>query len=517
MPAARGALLPERAIRPPYGQRRLHHRRRRARGATPRPRRGTRAACGGTPRRRKRIAVPAHTRPYANVLETIGWTPLIRLNKVTQGIRTPVYGKAEFFNPGGSVKDRIGVAMIEAAEREGRLKPGGLVVEATSGNTGVGLALAAAVKGYRCIFTMPDKMSQEKARLLRALGAEVIITPTAVPADHPDNYIMKGRASAAAHPNAIFADQHYNALNHDAHYRTTGPEIWQQTEGRITHFVCAPGTGGTVSGAGRYLKEQRATIRVIAGDPVGSIYADYARTRRQTDGRPYKVEGIGGDKIPTSLHWDVIDEWITVSDKDAMLLVRRLAKEEGLFAGGSTGVNLVAALEVARRVNDPQALVVTVLADTGERYLSKVFNDEWLRENQILDAERVSVARLLEARNSGAPPLISVPPTATVRQALNLMSTYNVSQLPVLDGGDGVGAVAEPVLMARALEDPATLDRPVQDVMDAPYPVVDADLPVERLTTLLSRETPAALVRREGKIVGIVTRHDVLHQLAGIR
>ena len=384
--------------------------------------------------------MPPHTKPYGNILETIGWTPLVRLNRVTQGVRTPVYAKAEFFNPWGSVKDRIGLAMIEAAEREGRLKPGGLVVEATSGNTGVGLALAAAVKGYRCIFTMPDKMSQEKARLLRALGAEVIITPTAVPPDHPDNYIMKGRAIAAAHPNAIFADQHYNPVNPDVHYRTTGPEIWEQTAGRITHFVCAPGTGGTVSGAGRFLKEQRPTIRVIGGDPVGSIYSDYARTRCKSEGSPYKVEGIGGDKIPTSLHWDVIDEWITVSDKDAMLLVRRLAKEEGLFAGGSTGVNVVAALEVARRVNDPEALVVTVLADTGERYLSKVFNDEWLRENQILDAERVSVAQLLEARNSGAPPLISVPPTATVRQALNLMSTYNVSQLPVLDGDQRGGA-----------------------------------------------------------------------------
>jgi len=461
--------------------------------------------------------VPAHTKPYGNVLETIGWTPLVRLNRVAQGIRTPVYAKAEFFNPGGSVKDRIGLAMIEAAEREGRLKPGGLVVEATSGNTGVGLALAAAVKGYRCIFTMPDKMSQEKARLLRALGAEVIITPTAVPPDHPDNYIMKGRAIAAAHPNAIFADQHYNPVNPEVHYRTTGPEIWEQTAGQVTHFVCAPGTGGTVSGAGRYLKEQRASIRVIAGDPVGSIYTDYARTHAKTEGRPYKVEGIGGDKIPTSLHWDVIDEWVTVSDKDAMLMARRLAREDGLFAGGSTGVNVVAALDVARRANDPKALVVTVLADTGERYLSKVFNDEWLHENQILEAERVSVAQLLEARNSGAPPLISVPPTATVRQALNLMSTYNVSQLPVLDGGDGVGAVAEPVLMARALEAPATLDQAVQEVMDAPFPVVDADVPVERLTTLLSRDTPAALVRRDGKIAGIVTRYDLLHQLAGIR
>jgi len=460
--------------------------------------------------------MPAHTKPYGNILETIGWTPLVRLNRVAQGIRTPVYAKAEFFNPGGSVKDRIGIAMIEAAEREGRLKPGGLIVEATSGNTGVGLALAAAVKGYRCVFTMPDKMSQEKARLLRALGAEVIITPTAVPPDHPENYIMKGRAIAAAHPNAIFADQHYNPVNPEVHYRTTGPELWEQTAGKITHFVCAPGTGGTVSGAGRFLKEQNPRVRVIAGDPVGSIYTEYARTQRKTEGHPYKVEGIGGDKLPTSLHWDVIDEWVTVSDKDAMLMTRRLAKEEGLFAGGSTGVNVVAALDVARRVNDPQALVVTVLADTGERYLSKVFNDEWLRENQILEAERVSVGELLEARNSGAPPLISVAPTATVRQALNLMSTYNVSQLPVLDVGDGVGAVSEQGLMARALEEPATLDQPVQDVMDAPFPVVDADLPVERLTSLLSRETPAALVRREGKITGIVTRYDVLHQLAGI-
>jgi cystathionine beta-synthase len=460
--------------------------------------------------------MPSHTKPYGNILETIGWTPLVRLNRITQGIRTPVYAKAEFFNPGGSVKDRIGLAMIEAAEREGRLKPGGLIVEATSGNTGVGLALAAAVKGYRCIFTMPDKMSQEKARLLRALGAEVIITPTAVPADHPENYIMKGRAIAAAHPNAIFADQHYNPVNPDVHYRTTGPELWEQTAGKITHFVCAPGTGGTVSGAGRFLKEQNARIRVIAGDPVGSIYTEYARSRQQTEGQPYKVEGIGGDKLPTSLHWDVIDEWITVSDKDALLMVRRLAREEALFTGGSTGVNVVAALDVARRVNDPQGLVVTVLADTGERYLSKVFNDEWLRENQILEAARVSVGELLEARNSGAPPLISVAPTATVRQALNLMSTYNVSQLPVLDVGDGVGAVSEQGLMARALEEPTTLDQPVQDVMDAPFPVVDADLPVERLTTLLSRETPAALVRRAGKIAGIVTRYDVLHQLAGI-
>jgi cystathionine beta-synthase len=461
--------------------------------------------------------VPPHERPYANVLETIGWTPLIRLNRVTHGVRTPVYAKAEFFNPGGSVKDRIGIAMIEAAEREGKLKPGGLIVEATSGNTGVGLALAAAVKGYRCIFTMPDKMSQEKARLLRALGAEVIITPTAVPPDHPENYIVKGRAIAAAHANSIFADQHYNPVNPEVHYRTTGPELWTQTGGAITHFVCAPGTGGTVSGVGKYLKERNPKIQVIAGDPAGSIYMEYAESHKKGEGHPYKVEGIGGDKIPTSLHFDVIDEWITVSDKDAMLMARRLAKEEGLFVGGSTGVNVCSALDVARRLDDPKAMVVTVLSDTGERYLSKVFNDEWLRENEILEEPRLSVARLMAAKGNGAPPsLVHVTPSATVRQALNLMSTYNVSQLPVMDGQDEVGAVSEQSLMAKALENGKVLDRPVSDVMDAPFPVIDGDMPAERLAAMLSRETPAALVRRDGTITGIVTRYDLLHQLAGI-
>jgi len=460
--------------------------------------------------------MPSHTEPYDNILQTIGWTPLIRLGRVAHGIRTPIYAKAEFFNPGGSVKDRIGLAMIEAAEREGRLKPGGLIVEATSGNTGVGLALAAAVKGYRCIFTMPDKMSQEKARLLRALGAEVIITPTAVAPDHPDNYIVKGRAIAAAHPNAIFADQHFNPVNPEAHYRTTGPEIWTQTSGHVTHFVCSPGTGGTVSGAGKYLKEQNPKIRVIAGDPVGSIYRAYAETHTKPDGAPYKVEGIGGDKIPTSLDFEVVDEWITVTDKDAMLLARRLAREEGLFCGGSTGVNVAAALDVARAVDDPKACVVTILCDTGERYLSKVFSDEWLRENQMLEPERRTVAGLVDAKDHGAPALVHVAPAATVRQALNLMSTYNVSQLPVLDGTDTVGAVSEPGLMARAIEDAGALDRPVQEAMDGPFPVVDADWPLERLSALLSRETPAVLVRRDGAITAIVTRYDLLHQMAGI-
>jgi cystathionine beta-synthase len=314
----------------------------------------------------------------------------------------------------------------------------------------------------------------------------------------------------------VFVDQHFNPVNPEVHYKTTGPEIWEQTEGRVTHFVCSPGTGGTVSGVGRYLKEQNPRIRVVAGDPVGSIYLHYGQTHEKTEGHPYKVEGIGGDKLPSSLHWDVIDEWIAVTDRDAMAMARRLAREEGLFTGGSTGLNVVSALDVARQVNNPEALVVTVLCDTGERYLSKVYNDEWLRENQLLDTERVTAERLVTAKENGAPALVHVAPEATVRQALNLMSTYNVSQLPVLDGGDGVGAVGEQGLMAKALERPQTLDQPVGEVMDPPFPVVDADLPVDRLTALLSRGTSAVLVRRGGAIAGIVTRYDVLHQIAGI-
>ena len=397
-------------------------------------------------------AAAASLRVYDNILDTIGNTPLVRLNRVGRGLACKLYAKVEFFNPGGSVKDRIGIAMIEAAEREGRLKPGGLIVEATSGNTGVGLALAAAVKGYRCVFTMPDKMSQEKSRLLRALGAEVVITPTAVPPDHPENYIMKGRAIAAAHANAIFADQHYNPVNPEAHYHTTGPEIWEQTGGKVTHFVCSPGTGGTVTGVAKYLKERNPAIQVVAGDPVGSIYTEYARTHQKTEGQPYKVEGIGGDKIPTSLDFDLVDEWLYVTDGDAMLMARRLAREEGLLVGGSTGVNVVSALEVARRVDDPAAMIVTVLCDTGERYLSKVFSDEWMEENQLLETERATAATIVAAKRGPAPPLVTIAPTATARQALNLMSTYDVSQLPVVESDDCVGCVTEASLTARALQ-----------------------------------------------------------------
>jgi len=460
---------------------------------------------------------PQHLQPYNSVLETIGWTPLIRLGRVGAGIRTPVFGKAEYANPGASVKDRIGLAIIEDAERRGDLKPGGTVVEGTSGNTGVGLAIAASLKGYRCIFTMPDKMSQEKVRLLKAYGAEVVITPTAVPPDHPDNYVMKAKQIVRETPGAILANQFYNAINPEAHYATTGPELWEQTGGRITHFVAAAGTGGTVSGAGKYLKEQNAKIRVIAGDPIGSLYTHYHHTSQLGEGHPYKVEGIGGDKIPTTIWFDWIDEFRQVPDRTSFTMARRLAREEGILVGGSAGLNVWLALEVAREVDDPDALVVTILCDTGERYLSKLFNDEWMQENQMLDAPRITVEQLLHRRPADAPALVSVAPAAAVRQALNLMSTWGVSQIPVVENGESVGGLIEATLMTRALAQPALLDRPVREVMEAPFPEVDASTPTDRVGVMLTRESPAALVRKDGVLIGIVSRYDVLQQLIGTR
>jgi cystathionine beta-synthase len=460
---------------------------------------------------------PQHLKPYDSVLDTVGWTPLIRLSRLGSGVRTPIYAKAEYANPGGSVKDRIGLAIIEGAEQRGELKPGGTVVEGTSGNTGVGLAIAAALKGYRCIFTMPDKMSQEKVRLLKAYGAEVVITPTAVPPDHPDNYVMKAKQIVKETPGAILANQFYNQINPEAHYLTTGPEIWEQTEGRITHLVVGAGTGGTVSGTGKYLKERNPDIKVIAGDPIGSLYTQYHRTHNLGDGHPYKVEGIGGDKIPTTIWFDYIDDFRQVSDRTSLMMARRLAREEGILAGGSSGLNVALALDLARELDNPSALVVTMIADTGERYLSKVFNDEWMQENQMLDAPRTTVEQLLERRPQGSPPLVSVAPAAAVRQALNLMSTWGVSQIPVVEDGRSVGGLVEGTLMTRALAQPSLLDRPVREVMEQPFPEVEANSPTDRLGAMLTRESPAALVRKDGQLIGIVSRYDVLQQLIGTR
>jgi cystathionine beta-synthase len=315
----------------------------------------------------------------------------------------------------------------------------------------------------------------------------------------------------------VLANQFYNQVNPESHYRTTGPEIWEQTGGRVTHFVAGAGTGGTVSGAGKFLKEQNPKVRVIAGDPVGSLYAGYAKTGTLGEGHPYKVEGIGGDKAPTTVWWDLIDEWRQVSDRDSMQMARRIAREEGMLVGGSAGTNVAIALQVARELDDPDACVVTILCDTGERYLSKLFNDEWMQENQLADVPQTTVGDLLARRASDAPAIVSVAPAAAVRQALNLMSTWGVSQLPVLDGEEQVGSVSDTSLQTRALEQPALLDRPVREVLEPAFPVVEAGAPTARLGALLTRETPAALVRTDGRFVGIVTRYDLLQQMIGSR
>ena len=456
-----------------------------------------------------------HEKPYDSVLETIGWTPLIRLSRITHGSRTPVFVKAEFFNPGGSIKDRIGLPIIERAERDGSLKPGGVIVEATSGNTGIGLAIAAALRGYRCIFTMPDKMSQEKVRLLRAFGAEVIITPTAVPPDHPDNYLQTAKRIARDTPGAVLANQFYNDANPEAHYKSTGPEIWHQTGGAVTHFVYAAGTGGTVTGVGRYLKERNKKVQVVVGDPVGSILAETWRSKGKAtvEGAPYKVEGIGQDKVPGTLDMSVVDDFVPVTDKEAFSMARRLTREEGLFVGGSSGLIAHVAVQLARKLDDAKAMVVAILPDTGERYLSKLYSDEWMRENQLLDADRTPLGQVLRSKPDQKTDIVSVAPGQTVRQALRLMQQHDVSQLPVIDNANCVGSVSDWSLSARGLEDAKLLDVTVSQVMDAPFPTVEDHQPADSVARLLSKSNPAVLVRTNGLLTGIVTRSDLLSYL----
>ncbi len=456
-----------------------------------------------------------HRSSYDSVLDLIGWTPLVRLNRVTAGLRTPVYGKCDFMNPGGSLKDRIGLAMIEEAEADGRLRPGGVIVEATGGNTGLALAMAASIKGYRCIFTMPDKMSHEKTKLLRAFGAEVVITPTAVGPEDPDHYLVRAKQIAADTPGALFTNQFYNQANPLAHYRTTGPELWEQSEGRITHFLTGSGTGGTITGTGRYLKERNPEVRIIGVDPVGSVIGPFFNTGAMPEGHPYKVEGLGNDKIPATLDLDVVDEYRTVSDAQAFRMARRISTEEGLFVGGSSGLITSAALDVAREIDDPQAFVVTMLCDWGERYLTKLYDEEWMRANGFLERPMRSVQDLLTGKPGELPALLTVEPGQSVRTALAAITEHGVSQLPVIDGDQAVGSVLESELMARVLQDPSVLDQTVESVMQEPFPVVDGHASVEDVRALLSRRSPAVLVRSNGSIDAILTRYDLVRGLTG--
>ncbi|HET9325264.1 MAG TPA: pyridoxal-phosphate dependent enzyme [Candidatus Eisenbacteria bacterium] len=451
---------------------------------------------------------------HESVLDTVGRTPLVRVRMLARESRGTVLAKLEAFNPCGSVKDRIGLAMVEAAERSGRLAPGGTIVECTSGNTGLGLAMVAAVRGYRAVFCMPDKVSIEKVNLLKAFGAEVVLSPTAVPPESPDSYYSVARRIERDRPGAVLMDQYHNPANPQAHYLTTGPELWEQTAGKITHFVAGMGTGGTISGTGRYLKEKNPKVQVIGADPVGSILKHYHETREMSEPHTYKIEGVGEDFIPTATDFSVIDRVISCGDREGLNMTRRLARQEAIFTGGSGGMAMWVALQVSRELSADDLLVV-LLPDTGERYLSKVHNDAWMRDNHLLDPSATRALDLVENKRRAVPGLLMVEVGQPLKRALALIEQYDVTQIPVFRDKEPVGTLFDNDILKTALADPSAVDRPVEEWMAEPLPVVGSDEPVDRVTRLLASRNPAVLVRHNGGVVGILTRFDMLQFIAG--
>lgn len=437
-----------------------------------------------------------------NVLDAIGETPLVRINRLAKNLTAAIYAKVEFVNPGGSVKDRVARAMVEAAEAKGLLKPGGTIIEATSGNTGVGLAMVAAVKGYRCIFIMPDKMSSEKIRLLKAYGAEVVITPTAAESNSPEGYSGVAQRLVNEIPNAWQPNQFTNLTNPEYHYKFTGPEIWKQTEGKVTAFVAGVGTGGTISGVGKYLKEQNPNIAVVAADPEGSILSGDTP-------KPWAVEGIGEDYVPKTFNSQVVDEWIRVSDVESFTVARNLSKLEGLLVGGSCGTAMAAGLRYAQRLG-PKDLVVVMCPDTGRNYLSKLYSDEWMIEKGFMkpSVQPSTVADLLARKPKMK--LISVHPEDKAEDAIRLLKEYGVSQIPVIEDGKVVGGLRE-LTLARLLHsrvDPRLV--PVREIMARPLPTVDETVDLDEVYRILSAGNSGVIVLRAGEIVGIVTRIDLV-------
>jgi cystathionine beta-synthase len=446
-----------------------------------------------------------------SILDTIGDTPLVRLSRIGAGLAPQIVAKVEYFNPGGSIKDRVAIRLVEAAERDGRLRPGGTIIEPTSGNTGTGLAIAARLKGYRVIAVMPDKMSSEKIDLLRAYGAEVVVAPTDVAPDSPQSYYRVADRLTEEIPGAFQPNQYANPANPETHYQTTGPELWRQTGGRLTHFVCGVGTGGTITGVARYLKEQNPRIEVIGADPVGSIYSN-------AEVHPYLVEGVGEDFWPETFDPDTVDRYVTVSDRDSFLTTRRLAAEEALLVGGSCGLAVHAALQVAREIDDPQALVATILPDGGRAYLSKIFSDAWMSSYGFLErsSDRTVGDVLRDKTVAGEiPPFVTVQTHQKVKDAISLLHEHRVSQLPVVSGGDAavVGSVGERGLLKRAMDNPSLMAADIADVMEPPFPAVATSGPVREAVELLTGDRQALIVTDRGRPVGIVTRADLLESL----
>ncbi len=449
-----------------------------------------------------------------SILDTIGNTPLVRLSRITAGMTAQLVAKVEYFNPGGSIKDRIAVSLIDAAERDGKLKPGGTIVEPTSGNTGTGLAIAARLKGYRVIAVMPDKMSREKIDLLRAYGADVVVAPTDVAPDSPQSYYRVADRLTAEIPGAFQPNQYHNPANPQAHYESTGPEIWEQTEGRITHLVLGVGTGGTVSGTVKYLRERSSSLVVVGADPEGSIYSG------GDDGvHPYLIEGVGEDFWPTTFDRSTVDRWLQVSDRDAFLTTRKLAHTEGILTGGSGGMAVHAALQVTSELTDPNALVIVILPDGGRSYLSKIYNDGWMRQYGFLESgANLTVGDVLQRKRvaGDVPTMVTISTGFKVRDAVALLHEHRVSQLPVTgEGSEIVGSVGERGLLKHAARDPQLLEETIASVMEPPFPSVSVSDPAREAVELLVGDQQALLVLGDGRPEGIVTRTDLLEALVG--
>lgn len=454
---------------------------------------------------------------HDSIIQTIGNTPLVKLNKLSRGIKGTLLAKVEYFNPGNSTKDRMALKMVEDAEKAGLLKPGGTIIEGTSGNTGMGLALAAVSKGYRCIFTMADKQSQEKINILRAVGAEVIVCPTNVEPDDPRSYYSIAKKLNREIPNSFYPNQYDNLSNAKAHYETTGPEIWKQTEGKITHYVATVGTGGSMCGTARYLKEQNDSIVAVGIDTYGSVFKKYKETGifDENEIYPYLTEGFGEDILPKNVDFDIIDLFIKVTDKDGAIMTRKLAREEGLFVGWSSGSAVHGALEYAREHLKENDVMVILLPDHGTRYLAKVYNDQWMQDHGFLETRSFDTARDIIASRNGKDSLYTVSKDAKVIDAVTILNQQGIDQIPVTENGHFIGSISSTSMLQKMIVDPQITNKQVSEIMEKPMVFVAPDSTLDVLSSLVNKENKAVLVRDENDNVHIITQHDILKAMSG--